>query len=276
LAAALALAGIAAAVSLPISLFPQTNFPRVRITIDTGSQPAQQMMLQVTQPIEQAARAVPGVVDVTSTTSRGSAQIVIDFAWGADMTTATLGVNAAVAQLLPTLPAGTNYTVLRMDPTVFPFMAYALTAASISQVKLQNIAQYQLVPLLSALPGVARVQVQGGSQAEIEVDVDPHCLTAFHLTLADISSAVAAANALQSVGRVEDHDRLYLLLSANALGDLQDVRDIVVRGGPTGVVRLGDVADVRGGVTPQYFDVSANGEQAVTVLLFQQRGRCRA
>ncbi len=272
LAAALAVAGIAAAVSLPISLFPQTNFPRVRITIDTGSQPARQMMLQVTQPIEQAARAVPGVVEVTSTTSRGAAQIVIDFAWGADMTTATLGVNAAVAQLLPSLPAGTNYTVLRMDPTVFPFMAYALTAPAVSQVRLQNIAQYQLVPLLSALPGVARVQVQGGSQAEIEVDVDPHRLAAFHLTLADVSAAVAAANALQSVGRVEDHDRLYLLMSTNALGGLRDVRDIVVRGGPAGVVRLGDVADVREGVTPQYFDVSANGKQAVTVLLFQQRG----
>jgi multidrug efflux pump subunit AcrB len=272
LAATLALAGIAAAVSLPISLFPETNFPRVRINIDTGSQPAQQMMLQVTQPIEQAARAVPGVVDVTSTTSRGAAQIVIDFAWGTDMTTATLGVNAAVAQLLPALPPATNYTVLRMDPTVFPFMAYALTAASVSQVELQNIAQYQLVPLLSSLPGVARVQVQGGSQAEIEVDVDPHRLAAFHLTLADVSAAVAAANALQSLGRVEDHDLLYLLMSANALSGVQDVRDIVVRGGPAGVVRLGDVADVRNGVTPQYFEVSANGKQAVTVLLFQQRG----
>jgi multidrug efflux pump subunit AcrB len=272
LAATLAVAGIAAAVSLPISLFPETNFPRVRMNINTGSQPAQQMLLQVTQPIEQAARAVPGVVDVTSTTSRGSAQILIDFAWGTDMTKATLGVNAAVAQLLPSLPASTNYTVLRMDPTVFPFMAYALTAASVAQVKLRNIAQYQLVPLLSALPGVARVQVQGGEQAEIEVDVDPHRLAAFHLTLADVSAAVAAANALQSVGRVEDHDLLYLLMSANALGNLQDVRDIVVRGGPTGVVRLGDVADVRNGVTPQYFDVSADGRQAVTLLLFQQRG----
>lgn len=271
LAAALALAGIAAAVSLPIGLFPQTNFPRVRINIDTGSQPAQQMMLQVTQPIEQAARAVPGVVGVTSTTSRGSAQIKIDFAWGTDMTTATLGVNAAVAQLLPSLPASTNYTVLRMDPTVFPFMAYALTSPSVSQVKLQSIAQYQIVPLLSALPGVARVQVQGGHTAEVEVDVDPYRLAQFHLTLADVSNAVAAANALQSVGRVEDHDLLYLLMSNNPLQNLQDVKNIVLRGSPAGVVRLSDVATVRDGVMPQYFNVSANGKQAVTMLLFQQR-----
>ena len=130
LATALALAGIGAAILLPIGLFPATSFPRVRVNIDTGSQPAQQMMLQVTQPMEQAVRAVPGVVDVNSVTSRGAAQMIIDFAWGTDMTAATLGVNAAVAQLLPSLPASTNYTVLRMDPSVFPFMAYALTSSA--------------------------------------------------------------------------------------------------------------------------------------------------
>ncbi len=272
LAAALALGGVAAAVSLPISLFPQTAFPRVRVTIDTGSQPARQMMLQVTQPIEQAVRAVPGVRDVTSTTSRGAAQIIVDFAWGTDMTAATLGVDAAVAQLLPSLPASTSYTVLRMDPTVFPFMAYALTSGSVSQVKLRTLAQYQILPLLSALPGVAAVQVQGGATAEVEVQVDPHLLAAFHLSVDDVSKAVAAANSLQSVGRIEDHDLLYLLLDSNALSGLDDVKNIVLRGGPGGVVRLSDVADVRNGVVPQYFNVSANGKQAVTVLLFQQRG----
>ena len=73
-------------------------------------------------------RAVPGVVDVASTTSRGAAQLTVDFAWGTDMATATLGVNAAMAQSLPSLPRGRTYTVLRMTPTVFPFMAYALTS----------------------------------------------------------------------------------------------------------------------------------------------------
>lgn len=270
LGAALALGGIAAAMSLPIGLFPATNFPRVRVTIETGSQPAQQMMLQVTQPIEQATRAVPGVTGVTSTTSRGSAQIVIDFAWGTNMTSATLGVDAAVAQLLPSLPANTSYNVLRMDPTVFPFMAYSLTSSTVSQVALQSLAQYQIVPLLSALPGIARVQVQGGDTAEIEVNVDPHRLAGFHLTVADVNKAVAAANALQSVGRIEDHDLLYLLMNANTLDGLRSVKNIVVHGGPGGVVRLSDVASVTDGIVPQYFNVTADGKQAVTVLLFQQ------
>ena len=272
LATVLALGGIAAALSLPIGLYPQTAFPRVRITIDTGSQPAAQMVQQVTQPIEQAARAVPGVADVSSTTSRGSAQIIIDFSWGTDMTAATLAVNAAVAQLLPDLPQGMSYTVLRMDPTVFPFLAYSLTSPSVNQTKLQAIATIQLVPLLSAVPGVARVQVQGGDTGEIEIEADPRRLSAYHLTLDDVTKAVTAADTLQSVGRVEDHDLLYLLMADNPLQSLDDVKRIVLRGGPDGVVRLGDVADVHPGAAPAFFAVSADGKRAVTLLLFQQPG----
>ena len=272
LATILALGGIAAALSLPIGLYPQTNFPRVRINIDTGSQPAAQMVLQVTQPIEQAARAVPGVINISSTTSRGSAQIVIDFAWGTQMTAATLGVNAAVAQLLPSLPPGINYTVLRMDPTVFPFMAYALTSPRVPPAILQNLAALRLVPLLSAVPGVARVQVQGGDTGEIEVRADPEHLAAYHLTLDAVSKAIAAADTLQSVGQVQDHDLLFLLMAHNPLRTVNDVRNVVVSGGPKGVVRLGDVASVRLGAMPQLFAVSADGKQAVTLLLFQQPG----
>ncbi len=272
LAAALALGGIAAAISLPIGLFPATSFPRVRVNIDTGSQPANQMMLQVTQPVEQAVRAVMGVRDVKSITSRGSAQLTIDFGWGTDMSAATLGVNAAVAQLLPSLPSGATYTVLRMDPTVFPIIAYALTSSSVSQVRLQSLAQYQIAPLLSGIPGVARVQVQGGNTAELEVQIDPHKLAVFHLTLNAVEQAVAAANVLQSVGRMEDHDLLYLLVEANAPHSLNDVRNIVLRGNATGVVRLSDVATVTNGIVPQFFEVSTNGRQAVTFLVFQQPG----
>jgi len=272
LAAALALAGVAAALSLPIGLYPDASFPRVRINIDAGSQPATQMVLQTTQPIEQAVRAVPGVVDLRSTTSRGSAQITVDFAWGTDMTTATLNVNAAMAQGLGSLPHGTTYTVLRMTPNVFPFMAYALTSQNVSQVQLQNIATYQMVPLLSAIPGIARVQVQGGDTGEIEVDADPRRLAAYHLTLDDLSNALAATNTLQAAGQVEDHDELYLLMADNALHGLDDVKQTVLRAGPGGVVRLQDVASVQQSVVPQFLGVNADGKRAATLLLYQQPG----
>ena len=272
LAAGIALAGLAAAVSLPIGLYPDASFPRVRIEIDSGSQPASQMVLEITQPVEQEVRAVPGVVNVASITSRGAAQVTVDFAWGTDMTAATLGVNAAMAQSLAGLPAGVTYTVLHMAPSVFPFMAYALTSRTVSQAQLQEFATYRLVPLLSGVAGIARAQVQGGDTGEVEVTADPRRLAAYHLTLDDLANALARANTLQSVGRVEDHDLLYLLIADNALHGLNDVRQTVIRAGPGGVVHVADVADVRFGVTPQFLSVEADGTRAVTLLLYQQPG----
>ncbi len=272
LAAAVALAGLSAAISLPIGLYPDASFPRVRVTIDAGSQPASQMVLEVTQPVEQAVRAVPGVVNVKSVTSRGSAMLTVDFAWGTDMTTATLGVNAALAQLVPSLPPGVNFTALRMQPNVFPFMAYALTSHSVGLVEMRNLAQYRLVPLLSGVPGIAHAQVQGGDTGEVEVSADPRRLAVYHLTLTDLVNAISSAASLQSVGRVEDHDLLYLLLTNNTVHDVRDVRNIVLRAGPGYVLRLGDVAKVTLGVVPQFLDVDANGKQAVTLLLYQSQG----
>jgi len=272
LALALAIAGIAAAFSLPIGLYPDASFPRVRVSIDAGSQPAEQMVLETTQPMEQAVRAVPGVVDVVSTTSRGSAQLTVDFAWGTDMTAATLGVNAAMAQRLANLPRGVSYTVLRMSPNVFPFMAYALTSPTVSQTKLQTIVAYQIVPLLSGLPGIARAQVQGGDTGEVEVEADPRRLAAYHLTLDDLVNALNAANTLQAVGRMEDHELLYLLMADNSFHGLSDVQNTVLRAGPSGVVRLSDVAAVHIGVAPQFLGVDADGKRAVTLLLYQQPG----
>src|SRR5204863_3187284 len=78
----LALAGAVASFSLPVALFPQVSFPRVRITLDAGDRPAEQMTVEVTTPVEEALRAIPGVRSVRSTTSRGSAEISVNFNWG--------------------------------------------------------------------------------------------------------------------------------------------------------------------------------------------------
>jgi multidrug efflux pump subunit AcrB len=173
---ALAFAGIFAAFILPVGLFPNVSFPRVVVTLDAGDRPADQMALLVTTPVEQAVRRVPGVLKVRSVSSRGSADISIDFDWGADMIATTLQVDSAIAQAMPTLPQGTSFLVRRMDPTVFPIIAYGLTSDKLSSTELRDLAQYQIMPLLSSIPGIAHVDVQGGTQREIQVEINPYRL----------------------------------------------------------------------------------------------------
>jgi len=268
--AALALAGGFAAVILPRGLFPVVQFPRVVVNVDAGARPADQTALLVTVPLEQAVRRVPGVLRVRSTSSRGSAEVALDFAWGSDMVAVTTQVDAAIAQTLPSLPAGASYQVRRMDPTVFPVIAYSMLSPTVGGVAQRDIAQYQIVPMLTAIPGVSHVGVQGGQVREVEVWVDPQRLAARGLALSDVAGALARNNVLTVVGRMQDHDRLLLLALDDTLRQVAQVRDTVVQAGPGGVVRVADVATVQDGVVPQFTEVGEDGAPAVQIAIYQQ------
>ncbi|ATI54291.1 efflux RND transporter permease subunit [Sphingomonas melonis] len=269
-ALALSLAGAVAALSLPIGLFPQVAFPRVLVDIDAGSRPADQTALIVTRPVEQALRAVQGVQDVRSETTRGSAQISIDFGWGRDMVASTLLVEAAMSRALGTLPPGTTYNVRRMDPTVFPIISYALQSPASSPVQLQDFARYQLVPLLSGIQGLARVEVQGGDTGEVEVLADPARLASHGLAMSDVATAISNGNVLSAVGRVQDRGRLSLVIADHSLPGIAAVGDVVIRTDAAGVVHVRDVATVQQGVVPQWLHVSEDGRPAVLLNIYEQ------
>ncbi|MBD8880635.1 efflux RND transporter permease subunit [Rhodanobacter sp. 7MK24] len=270
LAFVLAIGGILGAFNLPVSLFPDVSFPRVRVTLDTGDQPADQMVAMVTRPVEEAIRQVRGVRELRSTTSRGSAEINIGFDWGADMGRALLDVDAAVGEALPHLPPGVDVQAIRLDPTVFPILAYSLRSDTLTPAQLHDIAEYQLRPLLSGVAGVAQVDVQGGEVAEFHVDVDAAKLRAQGLALTDVEHAVANAATIQSMGRLQDHYKLYLLLADNQPATIKALGDIVLRADAHGLLRLADVATVVMGHEPQWVRTTADGHDAVLMQVFQQ------
>jgi CzcA family heavy metal efflux pump len=272
LVAILALGGVAAALKLPVALFPHVDFPRVVVSLEAGDRPADQMVIAVTRPVEQAVRSVPGVVGLRSTTSRGSAELSINFGWGDDMVAAMLQVESAINQALPELPAATRFNVRRMDPTVFPVAAYSLTSDVESLVQLRDLASYQLVPLLSSINGVARVEVLGGEQSEYRVEIDPEKLAAYDMTFSEVAQSVSASNVLQAVGRLEDHYKLYLLLSDTRIRSIKTIEDTVLRSGDDGLVRLDDVARVYSTTAPQWLRVTADAHDAVLVQIYQQPG----
>lgn len=270
--ALLTLGGAISAFKLPVGLFPHVNFPRIVVSLNAGDRPAEQMEIAVTRPVEQALRSVPGARHIRSTTSRGSAEISLNFDWGTNMPMALQQAESAVNRILPTLPAGTRFDARRMDPTVFPVAAYSLTSKSLDLVTLRDVAKYQLAPLLSEIDGVARVGVLGGATSEYRVDVDPARLAAYGLTLTDVVKALSATNVLQSVGRIEDHFKLYLMLSDTRIRNLDAIRNTVLRSGANGLVRLEDIATVRAATRPQWLRVTAAGRNAVLLQVYQQPG----
>lgn len=272
LLAILVAGGIASAFVLPVALFPQVNFPRLRIDLDAGDRPADRMVLEVTKPIEEAVRSIPGVVNIRSTTSRGTAELSVQFGWGEDMVRKFLEVESTINRLATSLPSGTVFDVRRMDPTVFPVLAYSMTSDTVSPSELRNIAEYQLRPLLSSVNGVTRIGVQGGAVEEYHVNVDEGRLNSFGLTLPDVSKALSASNVVKSVGRLEDHYKLYLVVSNTSFDSRSTIRNTVLRSGKDGMVLLEDVANVDTSTVPQWTKVTAAGKDAVIFQVYQQPG----
>ena len=188
------------------------------------------------------------------------------------MIAATLQANAAINQVMPRLPSGTGSTIRRMDPTVFPIIAYSLTSQSVPLTKLRDIALFQLRPLLTGISGVARIGVTGGQDEEFQILVDPARLLSYGVTFDDVAKAVATANVLSAVGRLEDHYKLFLVVSNQILNGVEPLARTVVKALPDGIVTVDDVATVERSTAPQWIRVTADGRDAVLVNVYQQPG----
>src|ERR1700674_4554752 len=169
----LALVGVYFAFTIPVSVFPDTDFPRIVVGIDNGVMPIDQMLVTITRPIEEAVNSVPGLLKVRSITSRGSAEVDLFFDWNSDMVLTLQRVDAVVARMQAELTPTAKLETHRLTFASFPILGYSLTSDAISQDKLWEIATYDIKPRLNRLDGIASVLVQGGRIPEFQVSPDP-------------------------------------------------------------------------------------------------------
>src|SRR5579862_6087124 len=123
--------GVYLAFTIPVAVFPSTDFPRIVVGIDNGVAPINQMEVTVTRPIEEAMNSVPGLESVKSTTSRGSGEVNLFFNWNADMFQTLQYVNAALARVQGTLPPTAKLTANRLTFAAFPILGFSLTSETL-------------------------------------------------------------------------------------------------------------------------------------------------
>ena len=181
--------------------------------VDNGEVPADQMLVSVTQPIEEAMNGIPGIERIKSTTARGSVDINLFFDWKTDIIQTQQIVQGRLAQLsLP--PTASIRRVDRLTFAVFPIAGYSVTSEKLDTAALREMAAFTIRPRLARLPGVADVNVQGGQVREFHVEVDPQKLAARAVTIQQVTDAVKNSNVLASPGLVEENHQLELALSA--------------------------------------------------------------
>jgi len=267
----LALLGAYLAFTIPVSVFPATNFPRILIAVDNGVMPIDQMMVTVTRPIEEAVNSVPGLLTVRSITSRGSAEVDLYFRWDVDMFQTLQYVNAAISRVQPELPPSAKIEAHRLTFAAFPVIGYSLTSDTMPQTKLWEMATYEMKPRLNRLDGVSTVIVQGGQEPEFQIMPDPAKLLTAGITVSDILDAVRRTNLIDSPGLLEQNHQLYLGLVNGQVRTPEEIANAVIKNTPAGIpVRIGDIATVAPSVKPVYTVVTANGKPAVLLNINRQ------
>ncbi|HEY6945697.1 MAG TPA: efflux RND transporter permease subunit [Candidatus Acidoferrum sp.] len=267
----LTLVGAYLAFSIPVAVFPNTDFPRIVIGVDNGVMPIDQMLVTITRPVEEAVNSVPGLQKVTSVTSRGSAEVDLYFDWSSDMILTLQRVDAVVARMQAELPPTAKVQTHRLTFAVFPIIGYSLTSDTVPPDKLWEIATYDIKPRVNRLDGVATVIVQGGRVPEFQVSPDPARLLASGITVSDILEAIRRTNLIDSPGLIENEHKLVLGLISGQVRTPEQIGQIVVKTTASQVpIRLGDIAKITPSVAPVYTIVTANGKPAVLLNVNRQ------
>jgi CzcA family heavy metal efflux pump len=267
----LALVGAYVAFSLPVAVFPNTDFPRIVVGVDNGVMPIDQMLVTITRPIEEAVNSVPGLAKVYSITSRGSAEVDLFFDWNSDMVLTLQRIDAVMARLQTELPPTAKIETHRLTFATFPIIGYSLTSDTVSQTKLWEIATYDLKPRINRLDGVASVLVQGGRVPEFQVTPDPARLQSAGITVTDILEAIRRTNMIDSPGLLDHNHQLVLGLVSGQVHSPDEIGQIVVKTSSTGLpIRIGDIAKVAPSEAPVYTIVTADGKPAVLLSVNRQ------
>ena len=262
----LTVAGIWSALQLPSAIYPELEFSRVTVVVNGTSLGARQVLFSITRPVEEAISIVPGVTRVQSRAIRGGSETNITFAPRTDMVDALQQVRARVNQIANDLPQGLDVEVERQTPSLFPIISYNLEGGD--PATLYDIARYQIKPIISRVPGVGRVDVQGSDVREIEVVADPARLAGQRLTFEDVADAIRQATTVTAVGRMPENYKQYLIVSAGEAHSLDDVANVVVGHG----VRVRDIATVTSGTEDHVRIIAGDGKPAALLNITRQPG----
>jgi CzcA family heavy metal efflux pump len=266
----LAIGGVVGMSHVPMSLFPQTDFPRIIIVAENGEAPAQQQLITVTKPIEEAMSGIPGIARIKSVTSRGASEVDLFFNWRSGNIEQTLQIVQARLSRLALPPAASITRVERLTFAVFPILGYSVTSPKRDPGTLRTLAELTIRPPLARVPGVATVTVQGGEVREFHVRVDPARLEARGLAIAQVADALKSTNVIESPGLIEENHQLELALVSGQATSLDDLGRIVVATVNGVPVMLADVATIEPGFEPRYTIVNADGKPAVLVNILRQ------
>ncbi|HWT55198.1 MAG TPA: efflux RND transporter permease subunit, partial [Rhodocyclaceae bacterium] len=268
------LAGTIAFFALPVAPLPQVDFPTIAVSASLPGASPETMAATVATPLERVLGQIAGITEITSSSSQGSARVIIQFELSRDINGAARDVQAAINAARPLLPTSlpSNPTYRKINPADAPVMILALTSDTLSRGQMYDAASTILAQRISQIEGIGQVTIGGGALPAVRVELDPNRLVANGIALSDVQTAVNNASARRPLGAVESHDQKWELGANDQYKTADQFSSIIVRYRNNAGVRLGDIASVEDSVEDVRTYGTANGKPAVILILNTQPG----
>lgn len=264
--------GLFSLTKLNVDLYPDVDIPYVIVTTILPGAGPEQIETDVTRIIEDAVNPVEGVDHIQSTSQEGVSIVVIEFKLEIDGKSAAQEVREKIAAIRGNLPEDVEEPVIqRYDPASQPIMTMTV-AGERSDKELTTFTKDIIKKRLESIPGVGSVELIGGAEREIHVDVDLERLRAYSLSIQDVIQAVSAANIEVPGGNLEQGSRQLLLRTMGKFQKVEDFGKIVVTSNKGNIVRLNEVAEIKDGTIEKTSLSRFNGISAVSLSLRKQSG----
>jgi multidrug efflux pump len=270
----IALAGIFAFFKLPVSPLPQIDFPTITVNAILPGASPDTVATSVASPLERHLGQIADVTQMTSTSSVGSARIILQFGLDRDINGAARDVQAAINAARADLPASlrSNPTYRKVNPSDSPVLIMALTSQTLTRGQIYDAASNVLSQKLSQIQGVGQVIIGGAALPAVRVELNPTALFKYGIGLEDVRAALASANANTPKGSVEANGLHYQIYTNDQASHAADYRPLVIAYRNGAAVKLSDIAEVDDSVENLRNLGLSNGKPAVIVILFRQPG----
>jgi HAE1 family hydrophobic/amphiphilic exporter-1 len=266
--------GLVAYPLLPVAPLPQVDFPTIQVSASLPGGSPETMAASVAQPLERQLAQIPGIAQMTSTSSLGSTAVTIQFDLNRSIDGAAndiqAAINAASGQLPKNLPSPPTYR--KVNPADSPILLLSATSDTLPLIRVSDAVDAQLGQQISQISGVAQVFIGGQQKPAIRVQVDPAKLVAKGLSLEDIRSQIAITTVDSPKGNIDGEKRAYTIYANDQLLDPDAWNDVIIAYRNGGPLRIRDIGKAVAGPEDMKQAAWADGKRGVFLVIFKQPG----
>ncbi|MGE0517250.1 MAG: efflux RND transporter permease subunit, partial [Hyphomicrobiaceae bacterium] len=274
LTVAIVLGGVLGYRALPIASLPQVEFPTIQVTTELPGASPETMANLVTAPLERQLGQISSLEVMTSSSSLGISQVTLQFSLGRDIDAAGQDVQSAINAAASTLPRTLPYppTFAKVNPADAPIATLALTSDTHSLRVLSDIADTLIGQRLASVSGVGRVSIEGGVKPAVRIQADLSRLGGYGLSMADLRTAIVAANVSGPKGSLDGESQSYTIAANDQISSAEQYRSVIIAWRNGAPIRLGDVAEVTDGLENSKVGGWYRGKTAVIINVLRQPG----